>query len=56
MEVHVCIDCKQQFVVSESSESYTEAPYWWGRDGFDYCLACWLGVGPNDPPGVHAAS
>jgi hypothetical protein len=48
-----CKECGQAYSVDESAETDAGCfPWPWSYDEGceEYCLACWLGVGPNDAP------
>ncbi|MEI7996822.1 MAG: PIN domain-containing protein [Methylococcaceae bacterium] len=47
----VCHECGDQYSIQEIFEynsHYFDGPYYYNRGCDKYCLACWLGVGPND--------
>lgn len=46
-----CRECQQTYTIEEAVENnpeYFPAPYDYERGCTQHCLACWLGVGPND--------
>lgn len=53
LEARTCKECGVSYTIEQfyqSSESYFDPPYRYSDSCEDYCLACWLGVGPNDFP------
>ena len=55
-ESRTCRECGEVFVVDDGYGHYKDLPYAWECDGFTHCLACLLGVGPNDLPSINEAS
>jgi hypothetical protein len=52
-ESRSCKECGVTYTIGqfyESCSSYFDPPYRYSDGCDDYCLACWLGVGPNDFP------
>ena len=48
-----CKECGVTYTIGQfyaSCSSYFDPPYRYSDSCEDYCLACWLGVGPNDFP------
>lgn len=46
-----CNECHRKYTIAEfrdSGTNYFAHPYNYGRGCKEYCLACWLGVGPKD--------
>ena len=52
-----CRVCGELYSASETYETsphYFAAPYDYGAACDEWCLACWLGVGPADVPTLAA--
>ncbi|MGO9839175.1 MAG: hypothetical protein ACLP1X_33755 [Polyangiaceae bacterium] len=50
-DIRRCIECGSSYSPDEemdASPSYVYAPHLYWQGAQDYCLACWLGVGPLD--------
>ena len=50
-EKRICSECGQEYSVEEildTSPGYWDHPYNYAEGSAQYCLACWLGVGPKD--------
>lgn len=47
-EDRTCIECGQRYSAEDASEQYFAGPWDYDSGYQKYCLACWLGVGPND--------
>jgi hypothetical protein len=47
---HLCETCGRPYVVDDAASSYMDPPDDYRRGYQRYCLACWLGVGPQDCP------
>jgi hypothetical protein len=48
-----CKECNCRYTIAQfrqSSSNYFEPPYNYREGCKDYCLKCWLGVGPKDFP------
>jgi hypothetical protein len=48
-----CKECQESYTIAnfrESSPSYFEHPSGYEKGCDEYCLKCWLGVGPKDAP------
>lgn len=53
LQQRACKECGTLYTIEEfyqSSESYFDPPDRYSDGCHDYCLSCWLGVGPNDFP------
>ena len=49
--IRTCAECKRRYSVDETAANqpgFWDGPYYYGNGSTRYCLACWLGVGPND--------
>ncbi len=51
----ICRGCGYPYVVDESSASHMDPPDDYRRGVKRFCIACWLGVGPKDPPDLFSA-
>jgi len=52
----ICRECGQPYKIADFIDSwshYFKRPYNYRERCETYCLACWLGVGPNDFPEAH---
>jgi len=44
-----CVECGQYYTEGDEVDSqYYDSPYDYWKGCHQYCLACWLGVGPKD--------
>lgn len=49
-QARICRECRASYFVPDLGESgyaYISPPHDYGRGREEYCLACWLGVGPT---------
>jgi len=47
----ICSECGQEYSVEETLSTipgYWDHPYNYSQGSAQYCLGCWLGVGPKD--------
>ena len=52
--LRTCEDCGERYSINDFLETqahYFPHPYNYRKGCETHCLACWLGVGPNDFPG-----
>jgi len=53
-----CVECARMYdeeAYWQSNASYFDPPIDYSRGAERYCLACWLGVGPNDFPEMYSS-
>lgn len=51
----ICRGCGYPYVVDESTASHMDPPDDYRRGVKRFCIACWLGVEPKDPPDLFSA-